>query len=193
MKPPKQKSMFDDLDDLYKSIQSDIATIDAIKPEVKYLGKPAAGVDLTRRDPQRPNLPDHRDPNFHWDRDKIQLMINVATVPESYTMDHFITWLVLAAPFFVWNDFRDDKPIRGWSKLGYTFDPVTAVVLYRKLLHFSISVSDLGALMLGLSPTDAKQLAFICWHNNLQDRPENILRTEVINAIKRGQLSEIYH
>lgn len=135
----------------------------------------------------RPNLPDHRSPNFIWRRPDI-----LPTGSSQLNLENFLMQLQTYANLFVWNDFTPDgdQPIRAWSKLGYTFDPVTAVCLASTGVHYSLCVSDIAGLSLGLSDHDAKLLAYICWNWHPEQLSNNHeakqLRAAVIVAIEKG-------
>lgn len=188
---PVGKSLFDDLDSL-------IADFDSTINEMERVGNPkqyhelarAAAQDLTRRDSMRPNLPPHSDKDFYWNEKQV-LDIPAGKFSHDITIQIYLDLLQTAVPYFVWNDLRaeEDKPIRAWSKLGYTFDPATAVLLQSSGFHFSLCLASWAAFMLGMSSTDQQLLSFVCWNWHPQVLATVAsaveLRQQIIDIIKQ--------
>lgn len=179
MKPkqiqPRQPSLFDDLDALSREFD-EIITGDVHKPE------PA-------REPVRLSKlcvqPDHGDKNFIWKRPEI----NEDTVA-TMTIDTFLTVLRHNAARFIWNPVGEGLYLRGWSTKGYSFDPVTAICLIELNLFYSLCITDIAAMRLGLSCNDARTIAAACWNPDVRLMTLHPERREVnqrmISAIEDG-------
>lgn len=179
----KSKGLFDDLDALLAECDSLIKEIDtpasstAMPPRSTIFSDAATRPDVPTVDSEH-GLIWQRPTEIQW------------PTGETVSITEFLSLLERYANRFVWNDFLDGKPIRGWSKDGNTFDPVTAVAIAMIGKHYIIALSDMAAADIGLSEDDGKAAAWVSCNFHpqiLEKNPDKLqLRQRIIAAIKRG-------
>lgn len=156
-----------EFDDLFASINKTVNEIDN-----KVDDKKQAATGRSNRKPiefkpfmkGQAKLPDTDKLEIVHDRTKIDLL--VVDPAKSMSLEEFFTLLSEAAPNFTYgyDRERDHGPtyIRLWSGQGLSFDPITAVALYKLKTHYNLAMWDHAAAALGLMPDVACLVSESC-------------------------------
>src|SRR3990167_1492022 len=143
---PKAKGLFDDFDSFMAEIDSAIKDISdlqgpAERPPIKLNKASTRATPVCIKD-ENPAI---------WRVEVIRKMQESAIDLKQITIEQFCDLLTKHAHHYLWQGYEPGETICGFSKNGYSFDPLTATCAAELNTHVSRCVSNLGGELLGLS------------------------------------------